>query len=99
MKKQSLVIILVLVLFPMQVMFAESGNDKAYTAVTHVLFDYDVSFEYTTFKVRRRGHVDITFAENTPDNLFVEIVRKLKKHPDIKSVLASKGGSSCARFR
>jgi len=36
---------------------------------------------------------------NMPDALFVEIVRKLKKHPHIRSVLASKGGRACALFR
>jgi len=98
MLKRGLCVILIVLLLPTHAVLAESKNDKAYNAVTNVLFDYDGSFQYTTFKVRR-GHVDVIFAENTPDTLFVEIVAKLKKHPDIRGVLASKGGRSCALFR
>lgn len=98
MRRIFLLGVIVALLVPLQLL-AESKYDKAHTAVNHVLFDYDGSFEYTTFKVRRSGHVDITFAVNMPDILYVEIVTKLKKHPDIRSVLASKGGRSCALFR
>jgi len=68
---------------------------KAESAVSNVLFDFDGSFEYSSYVVKEDGHVELIFAENMPDQLYEDILTKLKNHPDISSVLASKGGPIC----
>lgn len=69
---------------------------KADTAVANILWDYDNSEQFATWKVNRKGFVDIIFANNIPSELYVEILNKLRKHPDIDGVLAGKGGPSCS---
>lgn len=70
---------------------------KATSAVTEVIFDYNAE-EFVTYNVRDNGYLDITFARNTPDPVYNEMLEKLRKHPDIKGVLAGKGGPACSRF-
>ncbi|MDR9437857.1 MAG: hypothetical protein RI563_13325 [Thiohalophilus sp.] len=77
---------------------AEDRLQKADSAVANVLFDYDGSFEFASYKVDENGFVDITFASNTPDALYGEILDRLQNHPDISSVLAGKGGPTCSLF-
>jgi hypothetical protein len=77
--------------------FAENSSSKASAAVSGILFDYDGD-EFASYVVRDDGFVDITFARNMPDSLYSEILNKLKQHPDIKGVLAGKGGPVCVRF-
>jgi len=72
--------------------------DKADSAVANVLFEYDGSEEYATYKANEDGSVDLIFARNTPDNLYEDILTKLQNHPHISSVLASKGGPACKAF-
>jgi len=72
--------------------------DKADSAVANVLFEYDGSEEYATYKANEDGSVDLIFARNTPDNLYEDILTKLQNHPHITSVLASKGGPACKAF-
>jgi len=79
------------------VVYADSELDKASAAVTGILFDFSAD-EFTSYNVKEDGWVDITFARNTPDNLYSDILSKLKSHPDIKGVLAGKGGPSCPLF-
>ncbi len=67
-------------------------------AVANILFDYDGSFEFATYKVDENGFVDITFASNTPDSLYGEILNKLESHPEIDGVLSGKGGPTCDLF-
>jgi len=72
--------------------------DKADAAVANTLFEYDGSEEYATYKANDDGSVDLIFASNTPDNLYEDILTQLQNHPDIRSVLASKGGPACKLF-
>lgn len=72
--------------------------DKADSAVANVLFEYDGSEEYASYKANEDGSVDLIFARNTPDNLYEDILTKLQNHPHITSVLASKGGPACKVF-
>lgn len=76
----------------------ESPMDKADSAVANILFDYEYSEEYTSYVVKEDGFVDVTFASNTPDELYSEILNKLNNHPDIDGVLAGKTGAYCSRF-
>jgi len=71
---------------------------KADSAVANLLFEYDGSEEYATYKANEDGSVDLIFASNTPDDLYEDILTKLQNHPDITSVLASKGGPACKAF-
>jgi hypothetical protein len=71
---------------------------SADAAVANILFDYDGSFEFASYKVNESGFVDITFASNTPNALYSEILNKLEAHPDIDGVLSGKGGPACSLF-
>lgn len=70
--------------------------DKADTAVANVLFEYEEpGYEFASWRVNERGEVNILFARNMPEELYGEILTRLQKHPDIPSVLSSKGGPAC----
>ena len=71
---------------------------KADEAVANILFEYDGSEEFASYKANEDGSVDLVFARNTPDDLYEEILTRLQKHPHINSVLASKGGPACKLF-
>jgi hypothetical protein len=83
-------------LFSINVMADVLG--KADAAVSDILFGYDGSEEYATYRANEDGSVDLVFARNTPDDLYEKILTELQKHPDIRSVLASKGGPACKLF-
>ncbi len=70
---------------------------RANAAVSNILFDYDAD-QFASFAIRDDGFVDITFARNTPDVLYAEMINKLRAHPDIKGVLPGKGGPVCSQF-
>jgi len=76
---------------------AEDAEAKTSSAVTNILFEYDAD-EFASYRIRESGFLDITFARNTPDALYSEMLNKLQKHPDIKGVLAGRGGPTCSRF-
>lgn len=76
---------------------ANDPASAASAAVSGILFDYDAD-EFASYVINDKGHVDITFARNTPDALYSEILNKLQTHPGIKSVLAGRGGPTCSRF-
>ena len=76
---------------------AEDAPEKTSAAVTNLLFEYDAD-EFASYRIRDNGFLDITFARNTPDALYSEMLNKLQKHPDIKGVLAGRGGPTCNRF-
>ena len=78
--------------------YAESAGSKADLAVAEILFEYDGAEEFASYKVAEDGFVDITFAVNTPDSLYSEILGKLNSHTDINGVLAGKTGSFCSLF-
>jgi len=67
----------------------------AENAVSAVLWEYEDSFEFVHYSINDSGFVDMTFASDTPDDLYVEIITKLNRHPDIDGVLAGKNGSAC----
>ena len=78
--------------------FANESEAKASEAVANVLFDFDGSNEFVSYIVRPDGFVDAVFARNTPEPLYTDVVAKLRAHPDIKGVLAGRGGPVCSRF-
>lgn len=78
------------------VTFADGA--AAEDAVSEILWDYEDSFEYVQYRVTDSGHVDMTFASNTPEALYQQIVAKVRQHPDVDSVLAGKGGAACPLF-
>ena len=71
---------------------------RADAAVSDILFGFDGSEEYATYRANDDGSVDLVFARNTPDDLYEKILTELQNHPDIRSVLASKGGPACKLF-
>lgn len=66
-------------------------------ALAHILFDYDAD-EFTAYQIRRNGFVEIIFARDTPDDLYGEMVDKLRGHPDIPGVSAARTGPACGLF-
>lgn len=78
--------------------YAEDALSKADAAVANILFEYDGSEQYASYIISEDGDVNITFAENMPDDLYAEIIVKLNNSPDIHSVLAGKGGPNCELF-
>ena len=62
--------------------------ESADLAVANILFEYDGSEEYASYKANEDGSVDLIFASNTPDTLYEDILNKLQNHPHISSVLA-----------
>jgi hypothetical protein len=76
-----------------------SELDRADATVADILFGYAGSFEFATHKVRDSGHVTITFAHNTPESLYSEILSELKSHQVINDVLAGRGGPVCPLFK
>jgi hypothetical protein len=75
----------------------EDPQSVANAAVAGILFDYGAE-EFTSYRIRDDGFADITFARNTPDALYSEILNKLQHHPGIPGVLAGKGGPVCRAF-
>ena len=76
---------------------AEDVTSKANLAAANVIFDHD-AHEFSSYSVNDVGFLDITFASNTPDALYSEILNNLQKHPDIKGVLSGKNGPVCSTF-
>jgi len=78
--------------------FANDAESRATDALTSILFDHEAE-SFTTYKISNKGFVDITFANNTPDLIYSLILNKSLRHPDIKGVLAGRGGPTCSSFR
>ena len=76
---------------------AQDAESKTSSAVTNILFEYDAD-EFASYVIRENGWLDITFASNTPDALYSEILNKLQNNPNIKGVLSGKTGPTCSRF-
>jgi hypothetical protein len=76
---------------------AEDAQSKTSAAVTNILFEHEAD-EFASYSIRDNGYVDITFARNTPDEVYSRILNKLQSHPDIKGVLAGRDGPTCSRF-
>lgn len=77
---------------------ANDVEAKAGEAVANVLFDFDGSNEFVSYHVRPDGFVDAVFARNTPDQIYNDVVERMRANPDIKGVLAGRGGPTCSRF-
>ena len=73
-------------------------NSKATDAVTEILFDTNID-DLATYKINDIGFLEITFANNTPDLLYSLMLNKFRNHPDIKGVLAGRGGPACSQFK
>ena len=97
MKRLALVLLTLLSLFSAAVVHADE-LERADAAVANILFEYDGSEEFATYKANDDDSVDLIFASNTLDELYEEILTKLQNHPDITSVLASQGGPACKAF-
>jgi len=76
---------------------ADDPMVRAGVAVANILFAHDGD-QFTTYTVREDGFVDIDFARNTPEALYSQILGELQHNPDIKGVLAGKGGPVCSLF-
>lgn len=68
------------------------------SAVAEILFEFDGSEMYASYAVGEDGFVDITFARNIPDDLYIEILHRLKDDERISGVLAGTSGPSCRLF-
>lgn len=66
-------------------------QDAATEAVTGLLFENDLS-TLASYNVRKDGRVVIKFHESVKEETYTDIVTKLRKTPDIKSVYAEQGG-------
>ena len=95
--KHVLVKILVaaVVLFGFAGLASADALSKADAAVANILFDFDGSDQFATYRVNEDGFVDIVFASNMPDRIYSALLARLEGHPDIKGVLAGKSGPSC----
>jgi len=75
----------------------EDALSKATSAVTAIIFDAAAE-EFMSYNVHEDGYVDITFARNTPDRIYSDILEKLRSHPDIHGVMAGRDGPTCSNF-
>jgi len=73
----------------------ESAKDMADSTVANILFEYEGSDEFASYKVNESGFVDIIFARDMPEKLYGEILTKLQNSKNIDGVLSSKTGPSC----
>lgn len=73
---------------------AFAGADEAENAVTGILFDADM--ENVSYSFRKDGFVDILFGVAVPEDEYIRIVERIRKHPDVPGVLAGRGqGNYC----
>ena len=75
---------------------ANEVENKADLAVANILFDYSQGDEqFASYRIDENGYAYVTFAENTPDKLYAEIITVMQQHPDIRDVIQDKGGPRC----
>lgn len=83
-------------LFSLNLQAAEQDpQGVADLAVSNILFDYDGSSEFASYKVSDSGFVDIIFARDMPEKLYGEILTKLQNSKEISGVLSSNSGPAC----
>ncbi len=70
---------------------------KSEDAVSVVLFDHEAS-EFTAYRIRPSGAVEVSFARDTPDTIYHEISSALREHPDIRSVRIDRSAPACGLF-
>ena len=73
----------------------QDPQEIADSAVANILFEYDGSSEFASYRVNESGFVDITFARDMPDKLYGELLTKLQNSKEITGVLSSKSGPIC----
>ena len=66
-------------------------------AVAAILFEYGAD-GFTTYKVERSGAVEVSFARDTPDEVFNELVDVLRAHPDTGRVRVDRSAPACGLF-
>ena len=93
--KNMTLILVVIVAFISSNLLAEELSARADLAVANILFEYDDASDFATYQVNEEGLVDIVFARNMPDALYSELLNKLENDPNIKGVLAGRGGPAC----
>lgn len=77
-------------------LYADTAQDRADLAVANILFDYAQGDEdYASYRVDEHGYAHVTFANNTPDKLYGEILNAMQQHPDIRDIIPDKGGPTC----
>ena len=84
-----------LLMIGQSVVFAQDAYLMADEAVADILFDYEHGSDFATYTVNERGFVSITFASNMPNELYSEVLTRLKNHEGISGVLAGKSGPPC----
>lgn len=92
-----LLIVLFCCFFSSNVLHADEQS-QADAAVANILFEYDGSEEYASYKANDDGSVDLIFASNTPGKIYEDILNQLQSHPHVSSVLAGRGGPICKLF-
>jgi len=96
-RKTQAIVIALAILFSASTSFAD--NQITLDAIDEVLFDYDtVGMEFINYKVTSTGHVSLTVDESVPDDLYVELIQKLRAHKEIRSVLAGRGDICSSTF-
>lgn len=93
----NVTVLAVAILFSIAVQ-ADDAQFTADSAVADILFDYDGADEFASYSVNDSGFVEITFANNIPDELYSEILERLRNNKDIDGVLAGTSGPSCSLF-
>lgn len=71
---------------------------SAENAITDIIFEHDAN-DFVTYEIESSGYTKVTFARNTPDDIYNNMVSEMRKHPDINGLLPGKTGASCSRFR
>jgi len=90
----KIILLIFLLLFATSQVHADALS-KADLAVANILFDFDGSDQFASYRINDDGFVDIVFARNMPDSIYGAILTRLQNHPDIDGVLSSKGGPAC----
>ena len=90
----KIILLMFLLLFFASQVHADALS-KADLAVANILFDFDGSDQFASYRVNDDGFVDIVFESNMPDKIYGDLLTRLQNHPDINGVLSGKGGPAC----
>jgi len=89
-------IIFTLLIFLSFSVYAENAQDKADLAVANILFDYSQGEEqFASYRIDEYGYAYVTFANDTPDKLYGEMITAMQQHHDIRDIIPDKGGPTC----
>lgn len=73
-------------------------QNAASDAVSSLLFDNELE-TLSSYNVRKNGYVVIKFHESIKENIYTDIVGKLRKTASIKGVYAEQGGKEVCPLR